>query len=282
MLGVQAFFEEVTHTVSYIVFDEATKYCAVIDPVLDYDLISKQTATHSADALIAYINKMGLTLEWILETHVHADHLTAAYYLKQKLGGKIGIGSGVLEVLEYWAPKLENSEAIPLDGSQFDCLFEDNVMFKLGDNEVKVLHTPGHTPACVSYLIDDAIFVGDLIFMPYMGTGRVDFPGGSAETSYTSIQRLFALPEATKVFIGHDYPEEGCAPSWESTVGIQKNENVLIHNGISKEKYLQIRNERDVGKGLPRLFYPSIQANLCRGSHQGSLHGVSTAAELGK
>ena len=265
MLEIHPFFDAATATITYVVSDEESKQCAVIDPVLDYCPVSKKTSTKSADLVIDYIKKSGLIVEWLLETHVHADHLTAAYYLQQKLGGKIGIGEGVLEVLKHWGPLLAKHADIVLDGSQFDCLFKDEDVFNIGQQKVKVLHTPGHTPSCVSYLLDDALFVGDVIFMPHMGTGRIDFPGGCAKKSYESIQKLLSLPDKTRIFTAHDYPKEGCVAEWESTVGAQKKHNVLVSDAIHKEQYIKSRSERDNDRELPRLFYPSIQANLCCG-----------------
>ncbi|MDF1677313.1 MAG: MBL fold metallo-hydrolase [Legionellaceae bacterium] len=265
MLGIEPFFDKATNTITYVVSDGATKHCAVIDTVLDYEPATQRVSTTSADVIIAYIQRLGLTLDWILETHVHADHLTAAYYLKQQLGGKIGIGAGVLSVLDYWSGKLEATEGFPVDGSQFDCLFKHEETLHIGDLKVNVLQTPGHTPACVSYQVDDAVFVGDLLFMPYMGTGRVDFPGGSAETSYESIQKVLSLPDTTRIFTGHDYPKDGELPQFESSVAIQKQNNILINDAITKPQYIQTRTERDRDKALPRLFYPSIQANLGSG-----------------
>ncbi len=265
MLVVEPFFDQATNTVTYVVSDEATKHCAVIDPVLDYDLLFKKISTESAERVLDYIKKSHLTVEWLLETHVHADHLTAAYYLKEQVGGKIGIGDGVLAVLKHWVPQFKNRENIPLDGSQFDCLFKDGDVFNIGEQVVKVFHTPGHTPACVSYLMDNILFVGDLIFMPHMGTGRIDFPGGCAEKSYNSIQKLLLLPDKTRIFTGHDYPKEGCEAEWETSVAEEKKHNVLVNDEINKAQYIQLRNERDNDRELPRLFYPSIEANLCGG-----------------
>lgn len=265
MLIIKPFFDQTTNTVTYVVSDEATRQCAVIDPVLDYDLASQKISTKSADAVIEYIRQLNLTLKWLLETHVHADHLTAAYYLQQEIGGKIAVGKGVLAVLKHWVPQFKNREGVPLDGSQFNCLFKDGDVFNIGEQVVKVLHTPGHTPSCVSYLMGDAVFVGDLIFMPHMGTGRIDFPGGSAEQSYESIQKIFMLPGHTKIFTGHDYPKEGCIAEWESTIENQKKHNVLVNDINDKASYIQERNKRDNDRDLPRLFYPSIEANLCLG-----------------
>ena len=265
MLVVEPFFDQATNTVTYVVSDEVTKQCAVIDSVLDYDPVSKKISTQSAERVIDYIKTSHLTVDWLLETHVHADHLTAAYYLKEQVGGKIGIGDGVLAVLKHWVPQFKNRDDIPLDGSHFDCLFKNGDVFNIGEQAVKVLHTPGHTPACVSYLMGDAVFVGDVIFMPHMGTGRIDFPGGSAEQSYASIQKLLSLPENTKMFTGHDYPKAGSEAEWETSVAEEKKHNVLVNDEINKAQYIQLRNERDNDRELPRLFYPSIEANLCGG-----------------
>ncbi len=265
VLVIEPFFDKVTNTITYVVSDGATKHCAVIDAVLDYEPVTQAVSTTSADNIIAYIQRTGLMLDWVLETHVHADHLTAAYYLRQQLGGKIGIGVGVLDVLNYWSDKLNSTGSIPVDGSQFDCLFKHEEALYIGGLKVNIIQTPGHTPACVSYQIDDAVFVGDLLFMPYMGTGRVDFPGGSAETSYESIQSILSLPDHTRIFTGHDYPKDGELPQFESSVAIQKQNNILINDAITKPQYIQTRTERDRDKALPHLFHPSIQANLGSG-----------------
>lgn len=204
-------------------------------------------------------------MEWILETHVHADHLTGASYLKEKLGGRIAIGAKILNVLDYWVPVFNISDDTPIDGSQFDYLFQDEEIFTIGNLKVKVMHTPGHTPACSCYLIEDSIFSGDTIFSPKMGTARTDFPGGSAEILYDSIKRILSLPESTKIFLGHDYPETGFEPNFCVTVGEQKLNNILINDKISKENYVETRNKRDIGKAVPKLLYPSLQINLRAG-----------------
>jgi glyoxylase-like metal-dependent hydrolase (beta-lactamase superfamily II) len=269
MPNIKPFFDPVTSTISYVVSDPTTNLCAIIDPVLDYDLESKITSTTSAQRILDYVQQANLTVAWILETHVHADHLTAAYDLQEKVGGQIGIGSNIKEALAYWAPLLKNRYAIkqdiPLDGSQFDCLFQEGDVFKLGELDVRVLHTPGHTPTCVSYCIDDCVFVGDLIFMPYLGTGRADFPGGSAETLYQSAQKILAFPDETRLFSAHDCPAEGAEAAWESTVFEQKKHNVFVNDTISQEAYIELREARDAQLALPRLFDPAIQANLCSG-----------------
>jgi glyoxylase-like metal-dependent hydrolase (beta-lactamase superfamily II) len=218
------------------------------------------------DQVIDYIKKGELSVEWILDTHIHADHITASHYLKEKLGGKIGIGAKIKDVLELWVPIFNTNADTNLDASQFDCLFEDGDVFKLGDIDIKVLHTPGHTPACSCYLIEDVIFVGDTIFMPDIGTARTDFPGGSAEALYDSAKKILSLPDKTRIFMCHDYPPEGRDFAFFTTVKEQKEKNVLLHDGISKEEYVAVRNKRDEGKAVPKLLLPSIQANLRAGT----------------
>tara|TARA_R110002095_G_scaffold124610_1_gene108230 strand:- start:42 stop:740 length:699 start_codon:yes stop_codon:yes gene_type:complete len=225
---INAFFHKDTATMTYIVWCEATKKCAIIDSVLDYDPHAGRTSTQSADGVIAFIKEQGLTTEWILETHIHADHLTAAPYLKEHLGGQTAIGDRIKDVLDFWIPVYNIKKDTPQDGSQFDHLFHDGESFKIGNLTATVLHTPGHTPACVSYHIENSIFVGDSIFMPSLGTARVDFPGGSAETLYNSIQRLFKLANSTKVFVGHIYPKPHETAVFETTIGDQKQKNTLL------------------------------------------------------
>jgi glyoxylase-like metal-dependent hydrolase (beta-lactamase superfamily II) len=264
-IDIKTFFDLETATFSHIVIDKHTEKCAIIDSVLDYDIYSGRSKTTSADQIIRYIKQEKLSVEWILDTHIHADHITASHYLKEKLGGKIGIGSKIKDVLALWVPVFNTGKDTQLDGSQFDHLFEDGEIFKLGHIDVKIIHTPGHTPACSSYLIEDAIFVGDTIFMPDIGTARTDFPGGSAESMYDSVRKILSLPEETRIFLCHDYPPEGRPVTWITTVKEQKEKNILVHEGISKEEYIQIRNKRDKGKGVPKLLLPSIQANLRAG-----------------
>lgn len=262
---IKAFFDKNTATVSYIIVDESTNHCAILDSVLDYTPESGKTATTSADNLINHIKDNDLTLEWILETHLHADHLTAASYIQDTLGGKIAIGEHIKTALTYWTGIFNTTEDTPLDGSSFDYLLKDKEILHIGNLPVQVLHTPGHTPVCVSYLIEDAVFAGDVIFMPYVGTARADFPGADAKTLYHSIQKLFSLPDNTRIFTCHDYPLEGNAAAWESTVGEQKKNNILINNNISEEAYIQSRQQRDHNKPVPKLLLPAIQVNLRAG-----------------
>ena len=265
-IQIKTFFDPDTATFTHIVSDPSTQKCAIIDSVLDYDQYSGRTETKSADQVISYINEEQLSVEWILDTHIHADHITASHYLKEKLGGKIGIGAKIKDVLALWVPIFNTNKDTNLDASQFDHIFEEAEVFKLGNVHVKVFHTPGHTPACSSYLIEDAIFVGDTIFMPDIGTARTDFPGGSAATLYDSVKKILSLPDETRIFMCHDYPPEGRDVAWLATVKEQKEKNVLLHDGISKEEYVAVRNKRDEGKAVPKLLLPSIQANLRAGT----------------
>ncbi len=264
-MKIEHFFDKDTATFTYVVSDPKTSKCVIIDSVLDYDMNAGKTTTVSADKVIAYVKEQGLSVEWILETHVHADHLTASHYLKEKLGGKIGIGEHIKEVLKFWVPLFNTAHDTPLDGSQFDHLFQDGESFRIGLIDVKVMHTPGHTPACLTYLMEDAAFVGDTIFMPYVGTARTDFPGGSAQTLYHSIQKLLSLPENTRIFTCHDYPPQGQSENYVSTVAEQKAKNSMVHDGVSEAEYVAARNAKDVGKAVPRLLLPSIQVNLRAG-----------------
>lgn len=232
-MQIESFFDVNTSTVTYVVSDPQTLRCAIIDSVQDFDLYSGRIYFQSADKVIDYIRKMNLQVEWILDTHVHADHLTAASYLKENLGGKIGIGENIKKVLSYWIPIFNTSADTATNGSQFDVLFSDGMQFNIGNLKATVIHTPGHTPDSVSYHINDAIFVGDTIFMPYVGTARTDFPGGSAESLYRSIRKILALPDQTRIFTCHDYPPEGENPAWESTVAEQKKKSIRHAKKIS-------------------------------------------------
>ncbi|HXF90540.1 MAG TPA: MBL fold metallo-hydrolase [Candidatus Nitrosotenuis sp.] len=261
-LPIHSFFDPETATFSYIIHDPETKVAAIVDPVLNYDPCTGKITTTTADQLISYLDQHSLTLEWILETHIHADHLTAAHYLKEKVGGKIGIGSGIHQVLSHWVPVFNITHDTPLDGSQFDCLFEDNATFALGNLTVTVLHTPGHTPSCICYWVGDALFVGDLLLMPDIGTARADFPGGDAQTLFQSIQRIFTLPDDTRIFVCHDYPPASRPLQGHTTIAEQKEQNVLINHRISEVDFIKMRNERDRGKPVPKLMYPSLQINL--------------------
>lgn len=265
-MQIEAFFDTDTSTFTYVVSDASTRKCAIIDPVLDYDMYAGKTATTSCDKIIAYVKAQNLQVEWILETHAHADHLTGSHYLREQLGGKIGIGEHIKAVLEYWVPLFNSADDTPLDGSQFDHLFKDGEHFSIGTIDVQVMHTPGHTPACVSYRMGDAVFVGDTLFMPYVGTARTDFPGGSAKTLYRSIQTLLSLPDATRIFTCHDYPPEGTEVGYVSTVAEQKTSNTMVHQGISEADYIAARNSKDKGKAVPRLLLPSLQVNLRAGA----------------
>lgn len=264
-MKIEHFFDQNTSTFTYLVIDTISNKCAIIDSVLDYDMNSGRVTTDSADQVIQYIKQNNLDLEWILETHAHADHLTASSYIKKSLGGKIGIGEHIKKVLEFWIPLFNTGHDTKLDGSQFDHLFKDEEVFKIGSIEVKVIHTPGHTPACLSYLMEDAVFVGDTIFMPYVGTARTDFPGGSAKTLYQSIHKLFSLKDTTRIFTCHDYPPQGQDVKFMSTVAEQKLNNVMINENVSEEEYIIARNKKDEGKAVPRLLLPSIQVNIRAG-----------------
>ncbi len=263
-MHIEPFYDPVTATMTYVVSDPKTGACAVIDSVLDYNDKTGETSTASAERVATYIRQRILTTEWILETHIHADHLTASAFLKKILGGKTAIGSSITKVLDYWVPELK-LENVPLDGSQFDRLFADGETFSIGSLAAKIIFTPGHTPACACYLIGDALFVGDTLFMPYGGTSRADFPGGDAATLYRSIQKIFALPDATRIFVCHDYPPQGEKPRWETTVGEEKKNNKMVGGGVSEEEYVRRRTERDKTLSPPRLILPSLKANLRAG-----------------
>jgi glyoxylase-like metal-dependent hydrolase (beta-lactamase superfamily II) len=265
IMQIEPFFDPNTSTVTYVVSDPETQRCAIIDSVLDFDLHSGRLSSQSADTVIDYIKKQNLQVDWILETHVHADHLTAASYLKDQLGGKIGIGENIKKVLSHWIPIFNTGSDTPSDGSQFDVLFADGAQFKIGNLNVNVIHTPGHTPDGVCYYIEDAVFVGDTIFMPYVGTGRADFPGSNAENLYRSIQKIFALPDQTRIYTCHDYPPNGQGPAWESTVAGQKKNNSLINDSVKENEFISARNKRDLNLPVPRLLLPSIQVNLRAG-----------------
>ena len=262
-MKIQDFFDTVTKTVSYVVVDDS-KQCAIIDSVLDFDFASGRTNTANADNIIQYIQMHNLTVEWILETHVHADHLSAAPYLQEKLGGDIAIGAHIMTVQETFGKIFNEGTEFERDGSQFDRLFRDGDEFMIGELRARVMHTPGHTPACLTYLIEDAAFVGDTMFMPDFGTARCDFPGGSASDLYDSIQKILALPDETRIFVGHDYAPNGRDFAWETTVKEQKELNVQIA-GKSKEEYVEMREARDAKLAHPKLIIPSLQVNMRAG-----------------
>ncbi len=261
-MHVESFFDSATATFTHIIVDERTKKCAVVDSVLDFDQDAAKVSTHSADRVIDYVQSNGLTNEWLLETHIHADHITASFYLKERIGGRQAMGAGIKDVLTLWVPKFQTQQDTPTSGEQFDSLFEDGDTFCIGSLEVKVWHTPGHTPACVSYLVEDAVFVGDTIFSPHIGSARCDFPGGSAKDMYQSIQRFYSLNDKTRLFLCHDYPKEGQEPLVCMTVGEQKNTNIQIQPDTKLEDYVEKRQRRDAKLNVPKLLYPSIQTNL--------------------
>jgi len=264
--NVTAFFDPATFTVSYVVREPDGSNCAIIDSVLDYDPAAGRTDTSSADAIIAFVKAENLTVTWILESHVHADHLSAAPYLQQQVGGKIGIGDQITVVQDTFGKVFNEGTAFQRDGSQFDALFKDGDSVNIGQMRVDVMHTPGHTPACLTYVIGDAAFVGDTLFMPDFGTARCDFPGGSAENLFNSIQKILTLPDETRVFVGHDYKAPGRDEfAWETTIGEQKALNIHIGAGKPLEEFVSMRQERDATLGMPRLILPSIQTNMRAG-----------------
>lgn len=263
---VHAFFDEATFTVTYVVRDPNGTKCAIVDSVLDFDYASGRTDTRSADAVIAFVRDKGWEVEWLLETHVHADHLSAAPYIQRELGGKIAIGENIRTVQDTFGKVFNEGTEFQRDGSQFDALFKEGDSFHIGQLRGDVLHTPGHTPACLTYVIGDAAFVGDTLFMPDFGTARCDFPGGSAETMWESVQKILSLPDETRIFVGHDYKAEGRDHyAWESTVGEQKRLNKHVGAGKSKEDFVRMRTERDATLAMPRLIIPSLQVNMRAG-----------------
>ena len=263
---IQAFFDEATNTITYLLRDPGSNACAVIDSVLDFDYASGRTDTRSADAVIQAIKDQGLDLQWILETHVHADHLSAAPYIQQALGGRIGIGARITTVQETFGKIFNEGTEFQRDGSQFDRLFVEGDTFDIGQLRGSVLHTPGHTPACLTYVIGDAGFVGDTLFMPDFGTARCDFPGGSADVMFDSVQKILALPDETRIFVGHDYKAPGRdSYAWETTVGAQKALNIHIGAGKSRAEFVALRQARDATLAMPRLIIPSLQVNMRAG-----------------
>jgi glyoxylase-like metal-dependent hydrolase (beta-lactamase superfamily II) len=262
---IQAFFDEPTNTISYLVTDPATSRSAVIDPVLDYDHNGGTVDTRSVTAIMKAAEKANYKIEWVLETHAHADHLSGAPYIKAKTGAKVGIGEHIKTVQSIFRPVF-NATDLKADGSDFDHLFRDGERFKLGELDIEVLHTPGHTPADISYKIEDAVFVGDTLFMPDYGTARADFPGGDAHKLYASIKRLLALPPATRLFMCHDYKAPGRNQyAWETTVEAQRQKNVHVHDGVNEDDFVAARKVRDTGLAAPRLLLPSIQVNIRAG-----------------
>jgi glyoxylase-like metal-dependent hydrolase (beta-lactamase superfamily II) len=262
---IASFFDDQTWTVTYVIADKATGRAAIVDPVLDFDFKSGHTSTRSADKVLAYLKEHGLGVDWILETHAHADHLSGARYLQQKVGGRIAIGEHIREVQAVFK-KLYNLERgfLP-DGSQFDHLFKDGETFRIGEVEARALLVPGHTPADMAYLVDDAVFVGDTLFMPDVGTARADFPGGDARTLYRSMRRILELPPATRIFVCHDYPPAGREARWETTVAEQRAHNIHVHDGVDEDAFVKLRTARDATLDVPTLILPSIQVNVRAG-----------------
>ncbi len=262
---VTGFFDPDTNTISYVVKDPASSACAVIDSVLDLDYAAGRLATSSADRIIAFVRGHGLTVEWLIETHVHADHLSAAPYLQRELGGKIGIGAQITVVQDTFGKVFNEGTEFRRDGSQFDHLFEDRDRYTIGRLEGQALHTPGHTPACMTHVIGDAAFVGDTLFMPDGGTARADFPGGDAHVLYRSIQRVLSLPDETRLFMCHDYAPGGREVRYETTVAEERAHNIHVHEGVSEAAFVALRTARDATLGMPRLILPSLQVNMKAG-----------------
>lgn len=263
---IKTFFDRETFTASHVVIDPATLSCAIIDSVLDFDPAAGRTSTRNADDVAAYVGARGLSVQWILETHAHADHLSAAPYLKKRLGGQIGIGEHIREVQAVFGKIFNEGTEFALDGSQFDRQFADGDVFKIGDLDVRVMHTPGHTPACVTFVVGDAAFVGDTLFMPDYGTARADFPGGDAHVLYRSIRKVLSLPLETRLFLCHDYKAPGRETFlWETSVAAERAGNVHVHDGVTEDEFVAMRRTRDAQLGMPRLILPSIQVNMRAG-----------------
>ena len=266
-MHIEAFFDPATFTVSYVIADRASKACAIIDPVLDYDAASGRASHQSADAVIAFVRAEGLKLDLILETHAHADHLSGGSYIKSVLGGRIAIGAHIVDVQKLFSKIFNFEKEFSANGSQFDILFKEGDSFAIGGLKARVMHTPGHTPACVSYVVEDAAFVGDTLFMPDYGSARADFPGGDARTLYHSMRQILALPENTRIFTCHDYQTPGRTQfAWVSSVGEQRRKNIHVRDGISEDDFVALRTARDKTLGMPNLVLPSIQVNIRAGA----------------
>jgi len=263
---VFSFFDEPTNTASYVLKDPATNAAAIIDSVLDFDVAAGRTSTEAADGIIAFVKERGLDVQWLLETHVHADHLSAAPYLREKLGGQIAIGANITVVQDVFGKVFNAGTEFERDGSQFDALFNDGDRIRIGEMIGTAMHTPGHTPACMTYVFGDAAFIGDTLFMPDYGTARADFPGGSARDLYRSIRKVLALPPETRLFLCHDYKAPGRDTfQWETTVAAQRASNVHVHDGVTEDEYVAMREARDKTLGMPKLIIPSIQVNMRAG-----------------
>ncbi len=263
---IKAFFDPATWTVSYVVFDHDGGHCAIVDSVLDFDAKSGRTSTTSADSLMAFVKDKALTVQWILETHAHADHLSAAHYLRKQLGGKIAIGAAITDVQNVFKGIFNLEPEFHPDGSQFDHLFQPGEAFAIGDLTARALPVPGHTPACMAYQVGDAVFVGDTLFMPDVGTARCDFPGGNAHHLYKSVRGLMALPGDTRLYMCHDYPPDAREPAWESTVAEQRASNIHIRDGVTEDAFVAMRSKRDAGLAMPNLILPSVQVNIRAGA----------------
>ena len=262
---IQNFFDEQTSTLSYVVYCNLTKKCAVIDSVLDFDYSSGSVDYLNADKIISYINKNKLGLEWLIETHVHADHLSASPYIQKRLGGKIGISEKISDIQDIFGKTFNAGTEFQRDGSQFDKLFREGDQYKIGRIQCKVIHTPGHTPACNAHVIGNSIFVGDTLFMPDLGSARADFPGGDARQLYKSIQKILSFPDETEILVCHDYPPSTREVKWSTTVGEQKKNNIHVKTSISEDEFVKIREERDKTLNMPKLIIPSIQVNMRAG-----------------
>ncbi|PHR65451.1 MBL fold metallo-hydrolase [Alcanivorax sp.] len=263
---VTAFFDQDTNTVSYVVTDPATRHCAIVDSVLDYNANAGRTSHSSAQRMVDHIEQNNLTVDWLLETHVHADHLSAAPWIQQQVGGQLAIGEHICTVQDTFGKVFNAGTEFARDGSQFDHLFKDGEHYKVGSIDARAIHTPGHTPACMSHVIGDAVFVGDTLFMPDYGTARCDFPGGDARTLYRSIQKLLVLPDQTRMFLCHDYlPDSRQSLIWETTVGEQRKHNIHVHEGTSEDDFVSMRETRDATLDMPRLILPSVQVNMRAG-----------------
>jgi len=263
---ITGFFDEETSTISYVVYDMTSKKCAVIDSVLDFDFSSGTIDYHNAEKIISFIEKMKLDLEWLIETHVHADHLSASPYIQKKLGGKIGISEKISDIQNIFGKTFNAGTEFQRDGSQFDRLFKDNDEYKIGSIKCKVINTPGHTPACTAHVIGNSIFVGDTLFMPDLGSARADFPGGDARELYRSIQKILSYPDDTLIFVCHDYPPSSRKVEWVTTVGEQKKKNIHVKTSIGEDEFVRVREARDKTLNMPKLIIPSIQVNMRAGN----------------
>lgn len=277
---IKGFFDSQTNTISYVVTDVKTAQCAVIDSVLDFDYASGKIKYKNADSIISYITENKLTLQWLVETHVHADHLSAAPYIQKQLGGKIAISKEIIKVQDIFGKIFNAGTEFERDGSQFDLLLGDNDSYQIGTLQATAIHTPGHTPACMAHIVGDAVFVGDTLFMPDGGTARADFPGGDAHMLYKSIQKILSLPDETRLFVCHDYMPNGRAVSWQTTVAEQKLKNIHIGGDITEAEFVKLREERDKTLSSPTLIMPSIQVNMRAGNMPPSEDNGSTYLKL--